>query len=119
MQQNQQQEPDEIQEKINSLIAELRKERMDQQMSFYNLSDATGIRHPNLVRLEKSKDRVPSLRTFLIVAEALGVDVRLQKSYDAPFSPEQKQSLFEYFYKKFGVPLSESDYMQIHTILNQ
>lgn len=63
-------------EKISALIGELRAQRKEMGISQQDVADATGMKAPNVNRIETRKV-IPSLEVLMRYAAALGYDVEI------------------------------------------
>lgn len=62
----------------NTIPEQLRALRVERELTITELANLTGIRRPNIVRLE-SGTHSPQLSTLERVADALGVEIVLKK----------------------------------------
>lgn len=61
-------------EKIGKIVNMLRDARHEMKLSQQDIADATGMKAPNINRLERHKTK-PSLEILMRYAEAMGYDV--------------------------------------------
>lgn len=64
-------------EKINDIVQTLRSKRMERGISQQDIADATGMKAPNITRIETHRAR-PSLEILMRYAAALGYDVNVK-----------------------------------------
>lgn len=61
-------------EKVDSVVTTLRRKRQERGLSQQDIADATGMKAPNITRIETHRAR-PSLEILMRYAAALGYDV--------------------------------------------
>jgi predicted transcriptional regulator len=70
--------PDRIELLCNHVINDLKDIREREEVTTSQLEDMTGIKQPNITRMEVFST-IPNLRTVVMIADVLGYDVKLVK----------------------------------------
>jgi transcriptional regulator with XRE-family HTH domain len=74
---------DQLEEKCNLFINQLKTEREKQGISTASLSQMTGIKQPNITRMEIGGSK-PGLAMIIKITFALGCDLSLKKGITKP-----------------------------------
>lgn len=79
-----------VETKCKEIINQLREYREEKNYTTYKLAEESSIRQPNITRME-TFDSIPNLKTIVTIAEALQVDIIIQKRENFTILPVKEK----------------------------